>query len=180
MVLFKTARGLFEKRAGSWSPDAKALPPDAEGAAQVVCDLAEVLLRLGSPTRKPPRPRLSSCRHGGTYRGSKQRDLGRYLSRFCQFHAQRFPRRREDLEHVGPLYRSRVSAPTHAICCARLYNLRANGQRQFYHYDGLLNDFARDKKAGSGSVKDNPMCTAKDPLLKIRVDNLVKDPAAGP
>jgi TolA-binding protein len=174
-VQLQSARALFEKRAamkGKWSPDAKELPADVEEAARCTCDTAEVLLRLGS--YKDAAQTSKIFMPGGDYRGSQHRDLGRYYHGFAAFMLKDFPDAEKTLSMLAPFTDPRFG--THArYLLARLYHLNEERPEAVYHYDALLNDYVREKKQAQDLLK-KPDVLAKDPLLKIRVDNLVKDP----
>jgi TolA-binding protein len=174
-VQFQSARALFEKRAakkGKWSPDAKELPADIEEAARCTCETAEVLLRLGS--YKDAAQTSKIFMPGGDYRGSQHRDLGRYYHGFAAFMLKDSPVAEKTLSMLAPFTDPRFG--THArYLLARLYHLNEERPEAVFHYDGLLNDYVREKKRAQDLLK-KPDVLAKDPLLKIRVDNLVRDP----
>jgi TolA-binding protein len=169
---FKAAFGWHFSKVQKWDPATKELSAEAEAAGLVLCDLVEVLLRSGDydaafrvsddfmPTRK--------------LQNAKVRDLGRYYHGFAAFMKRDWPEAEKALSMVAPF--TDVRCGNHArYLLARLYHLNDERAEAAFHYDGVLADFNREKKEAQ-DLQRKPDLLAKDPQLKIRVDNLAKDP----
>jgi TolA-binding protein len=172
LEFFTAAFKAFDGRAGKWPVDAKELPADAEWAAQAACDVAEMQLRLGEYPAAMKTATVFLA--GGKYLQSRHGNFGRYEYGFAAFMVKDLAAAEKTLSMLAPFTDPRCG--NHArYLLARLFHLNDERPEATFHYDGVINDFLREKKEAQDLLK-KPDVLAKDPLLKIRVDNLVKDP----
>src|SRR5439155_8363673 len=68
-----------------------------------------------------------------------------------------------------------VFGPHARYLLARAHHLADERAEAAHHYEGVLNDYARNKKAAQEAMR-RPDLLQKDPAEKSRVEALVKDP----
>jgi TolA-binding protein len=147
------------------------LPLDREWAARACCDQAEMQLRL-LKTKEAQATAAPFLRDPVLSR-SRFRDLGRYYHGFASFLLKDYPKAEATLAMLAPF--ADPVFGTHArYLLARTHHLADERAEAALHYEGVLNDYARNKKAALEALRRPEV--QKDPAEKSRFESLAKDP----
>jgi cellulose synthase operon protein C len=170
---FALATDAFAARAGEVPTTAKELPLDVEWSVRARCDQAEMLLR----TLKAREAQATTARFlkDPVLTRSRYRDLGRYYHGFASFLLKDYPQAETTLSMLAPF--ADPGFGTHArYLLARTHHLADERAEAAMHYEGVLNDYAKNRKAATDALR-RPDLLNKDPLEKARVEALVREPA---
>lgn len=168
---FATATAAFIAKAPKVPADAKELSLDWEWAARARCDQAEMHLRL--LRTKEARDLTASFLKDEVLTRSRYRDLGRYYHGFAAFLLKDYPAAERTLAMLAPF--ADPVFGTHArYLLARTHHRADERAEATHHYEGVLSDHARNRKAAAEALKRPG--TAKDPAEKARAEALVKGP----
>ncbi len=169
---FAAAEAAFAAKGGEVPAGAKELPLDREWAARARCDLAEMQLRLLKT--KEAQATTAPFLKDPVLRRSRYHDLGRYYHGFASFLLKDYPAAERTLATLAPF--ADPVFGTHArYLLGRTHHLADERAEAAQQYEGVLNDYARNKKAAQEALR-RPDLLQKDPVEKARVEALVKDP----
>ncbi len=170
---FAAAIDAYTAKAPQVAKDARELPLEWEWVARARCDHAEMLLRL----LKTKEARAASTPFLGdpVLTRSRYRDLGRYYHGFACFLLKDHPAAEKTLSMLAP-FADPVFGPHARYLLARTHHLADERAEAMHHYEGVLSDYARNKKAAIDALK-RPDLLKKDPAEKARVEALAKDPS---
>jgi TolA-binding protein len=168
---FAAAAAAFKAKAKPVPEDAKELPVDHEWLARSLCDLAEMQLRTGKTkeAQATAEPFLKDPLARSRYHG-----LGLYYHGFACFLLRDYQKAGRSLNQPAPLADPVVG--THArYLLARTYHLGDERNKATLHYEGVLNDYAKNKQAATQALQQ-PAQFQNNPDEKARLEALVKNP----
>jgi TolA-binding protein len=170
---FAAAWSAFTERVKRPAADTiKELPIDLEWAARARCDLAEMQLR----TRKTKEAQETAVLFlkDPLWSRSRYRGLGLYYHGFASFLLQDYLTAGRSLNMLTPF--SDPIFGTHArYLLARTHHLADERAEAALHYEGVLTDYDKQKKAAVEALK-RPDQFKKDPGEKARLEAVVRDP----
>jgi TolA-binding protein len=151
--------------------DAKELPADLEWSARARCDQAEMLLRL--LRAKEAQAAVEPFLKDAALARSRYRGLGLYDHGFASFLLKDYLTAGRSLNQLGPF--TDPVYGTHArYLLARIHHLAEEHAEAAGHYEGVVAEFDRQRKAAVEALKRPEL--KNDPEEKVRLDRLVKGP----
>jgi TolA-binding protein len=170
---FAAAEAAYTKKAGNVSKDVKELPLDLEWAARARCDLAEMQLRT-LRSKEAQTTAVLFVQKDALLAKSRYRELGSYYHGFASFLLKDYLQAGKSLNSLkvctDPVF------GTHArYLLGRIHHLSDERAEAAQHYEGVLSDYAKNKKVAAEALK-RPDLLKKDPVEKSRLEALVKDP----
>jgi TolA-binding protein len=165
---FKQAAELFAKARDAYA--ARGAPAFA-WTAVAICDLAEMHLRLGD--YKAAIEETKVVFKDLPWKLRKERALAIYYNGFAHFMLNDRAAAEKSLSMLAPF--TDVRFGTHArYLLARCFHLADERTEAALHYEGVLNDYTREKKEAKVALtKLTEM--ARDPVEKHRAETLVRD-----
>src|SRR5262245_21774647 len=167
---FAAAQAAFEAKAPA-PTSAKELPVDLEWAIRPRCDHAEMLLRLEKA--KEAQTLTAAFLKDPILAKSRYRDQGRYVYGFASFLLKDYPAAEQALTmlpFVEPVF------GTHArYLLARTHHLQEERAEATLHYQGVLEDYAKNVKDAALLLKQ-PDKLKNDPAEKARLEELLRSP----
>src|SRR5439155_20770019 len=133
-------------------------------------DFAEMKLRT-KHCKEAARSMLE-LRDNPNWARTKHRTRGIYYHGFASFMLQDYAAAEKSLSMLAPF--TDVRFGTHArYLLARVFHLADERTEAAFHYDGVLNDYVREKKEATAALQ-KPDLLAKDPVEKLRVETLAR------
>jgi TolA-binding protein len=168
---FAAAGDAYAAKAPEVPAGAARLPLDWEWAARARCDQAEMQLRLLKA--KEARATAAPFLRDPILTKSRYRELGRYYVGFASFLLKDYAKAEATLSMLAPF--SDPSFGTHArYLLARTHHLADERAEAAQHYEGVLKDYARNKKAAAEALRRPDV--QKDPAEKARAEALANGP----
>src|SRR5262249_13613569 len=169
---FEEARQQFALALAAFSARAKDDPADREWAARARCDQAEMQLRVGKI--KEAKADTAGFLKDAILIKSKCRDLGRYYHGFASFLLHDYATAEKTLSTLAPF--ADPAFGTHArYLLARTHHLAEERAEARLHYEGVLNDHAKNKKTAEELLR-NPAKFNNDPTERERLETLIRSP----
>jgi TolA-binding protein len=169
---FAAALAAFTARTPQADPNARELPLDLEWAARARCDQAEMLLRNRKP--KEAQALAAVFLKDLPWIKSRYRALGLYYHGFAAYLLQDHLTAGRSLNMLAPF--DDPTFGTHArYLLGRVHHLADERAEAALHYEGVLRDYDRQKKAAIEALK-RPDQFKNNPDEKARLEALVKDP----
>ncbi len=171
---FAAALAVFAARAGEPPGQGKDLSPEWEWAARARCDQAEMLLRVHKA--KEAQAAAAPFVKDPVLVRSKYRDQGRYYFGFASFLLNELPTAEKTLGMLAP-FGDMQFGPHARYLLARAHHLAGERTEAAAHYEGVLNDYARNRKLAQALLKQ-PDKFKNDPAERAQLEALVKEPIA--
>jgi TolA-binding protein len=169
---FARARDAFLKRAGAAAADAKPQPPDFERGLQAACDRLEMLCRLAKYKEAAEESKKFLAERG--WARSQHHSRGVYYHGFAAFMLKDYAAAEKSLSMLAPY--TDVRFGNHArYLLARVYHLADERTEAALHYEGVINDYNREKKEAQALLQKNEVIN-RDPWDKLRCEALVRNP----
>lgn len=160
--LFASAREAFQKKS----------PPDADWAARVRCDVAEMQVRTGK--LKEARGTAEPFLKDAALAASKYRPLGLYYHGFACFLLNDVPAAGKSLNQLTPFNQP---FGLHAqYLMGRIHSSQDEKAEAAVAFDGVLASFARQKAEATAALQQ-PDRFKNDPWEKSRLEALARGPA---
>jgi TolA-binding protein len=168
---FAAAAAVFKAKAKPLPENAKELPADHEWVARSVCDQAEMQLRTNKvkEAQAAAEPFLKVPLTRSRYQG-----LGLYYHGFASFLLRDYQKAGRSLNQPAPLADPVVGIHARYLL-ARIYHLGDERNKAALHYEGVLNDYVKQKQAATAALQQ-PAQFQNNPEEKARLEALVKNP----
>ena len=159
----------FESKLKALPPDAKEIPLEADWAARARCDQAEVLLRVQKA--KEAQAVVAGFVKDPILIKSKFRNQGRYYFAFASFLLKEYGLAQQVLTTLTPF--NDPFFGNHArYLLARTHHLAEERAEATLHYDGVLSDYAGNKKTALTLLRQGKVDLAE----KAAMEALAKGP----
>jgi TolA-binding protein len=172
-VQFAAAAEAFVARVKNVNPEAKELPADLEWAARARCDRAEMLLRAGKA--KVARDAAASFVADKRLSKSRYHGLGLYYHGFACFLLKDHMAAGRSLTMLAP-FEGPVFGTHARYLLARVHHAAGERPEAQGHYEGVLADHAKQKKAAEEALRQ-PDRFKNDPEERARLERLARGPA---